>query len=115
MNRHLFKSELDGLTHSNSLTLCAKIAFIVGVVFAVLTFLASFITGVLMVTSPRGDAGSFVLMFFVGLIGGSISFFLGYVCSVLLKAFASITLHSFISALNSENIAVSVAPRQSQK
>ncbi len=114
MNRHLFKSELDGLTLSNSLTLCAKIAFIVGVVFAVLTFLASFITGVLMV-SEAGSASGFVLMFFVGLIGGSISFFLGYVCSVVLKAFASIALHSFISALNSENIAVSVAPRQSQK
>ena len=114
MNRHLFKSELDGLALSNSLTLCAKITFIVGVVFAVLTFLASFITGALMLSAPGGDAGVF-LMLFVGPIGGGISFFLGYVCSVVLKAFASITLHSFISALNSENIAVSVAPRQSQK
>ncbi len=114
MNRHLFKSELDGCTHSSSLTLCSKIVYVVGIISAVLTFLISFIMGIVMV-SEAGSAGGFVLMFFVGLIGGSFSFFLGYVSSVVLKAFAAITLHSFISALNSENIAVSIAPRQAQK
>ena len=102
MNKHLFQSKLNGTKLSNTLSLLSTIEFVFGVVFGILAFLLSFVIGIVLAVSAN-SAGAFLLMFFSGLLGGLGIFFANFVFSVLLKAFAAVVLHTYITALNSEN------------
>ena len=114
MNRHLFKPELNGSKLSGSLSLFSNVVFALGIFLAVVALVASLISGMILADDENSPL-FFFLMLGVGLIGAALTFVAFYVCSIFLKAFASITLHSYISALNSENVVMSVAPSQKHK
>ena len=102
MNKHLFQHKLNGTDLSKTLSLLSTIEFILGIIFAALTFLISFVMGVIAAANTY-SIGAFLLMFFGGAITAVAVFYLSFVFSVLLKGFASVVLHSYISALNSEH------------
>lgn len=103
MNQYLFNPNLKGDKTSNVLSLLATIEFVVGIILAILILLFSFIIGALMII--EGESEGFLLIFFTGIIGGVSVFITSFIISTLLKGFASIVLHTYISALNSERIA----------
>jgi hypothetical protein len=47
-------------------------------------------------------------------LSGILVFFVDYVISALLKALAAITLHTYITAMNSENVAESIAHKKDE-
>ena len=103
MNQNLFNRNLKGTKLSNTLSLLSTIELALGSVLAVLTFLVFFILGIVVLVD--GIVLSFFLMLLFGILGGGCIFFASFVSSVLLKGFASIVLHNYITALNSDKIA----------
>ena len=102
MNKHLFKRELNGAKISGTLSVFSTVELVLGSILAVLTFLSLLIMGIA-TTAETNSLLSFFVMLFLG-IGSGIGIFLAsYICSIFLKALAAITLHTYISALNSEN------------
>lgn len=104
MNQNLFRPELKGTQTAHSLSLLSTIVFALGIFFAALSFLFFCIMGVAALATAD-SAGTFLLMLFFGILSGVSVFIASYVISVLLKGLASIVLHTYISALNSEKIA----------
>ncbi len=102
MNKHLFRPQLNGSKLSNTLSLLSTIEFVLGIVSGIFAFLFFFIIGILLAVNTNSVA-AFLVMFLGGIIGGLSIFFLSFVFSVLLKGFAAVVLHTYISALNSEH------------
>ena len=113
MNKHLFKHELNGTKLSATLSTLSTVIFVLGVILAGLIFLIYFIAGIVLAVDTN-SAGGFISMLFNGILGGILVFFVDYVISVLLKALAAITLHTYITAVNSENVAESIAHKKDE-
>ena len=113
MNKHLFNPELKGNKLSAALSLLSTIEFVLGIILSILTFLGCFVVGIILVAEAN-SVGGFFLMFFMGALGAGSVFLLGYASSLLFKALASITLHTYINALNSEIVAESIIHKKAE-
>ena len=112
MNKHLFKQELNGANLSASLSKLSTVILYIGGILAGLVFLFLLVYGINL-ASILNSAGSFVTMLFTALLTSAAIFFGSYVSSAFFKALASITLHTYISAVNSENMTETILHKKS--
>ncbi len=128
MYKNVFSAKLNGRELSQKLTAVARFLQILGLVLAILSFLFFLILGIVNVanssptyyangygdyayTPATGSVGLGIFLIFFSFFAAAFSLVFYGVLALLVKSFASVVLHTYITALDSDKIADNTTPK----